>query len=136
MQRYSNQTNRVINIVSTSVESGPLGRPRVHSAAKRLGDEAVTQLIVDYRSGVPTTQLMTKYGIGKGTVLRLLEANGVPRRNQPLTPAQVSKVIELYKRGYSLARIGEYLGRQHTVIRDVLKRAGVPRRDSHGRPRN
>jgi hypothetical protein len=32
-------------------------------------------------------------------------------------------------------RVGRRLDREHSVIRDVLKRAGIPRRDSHGRVR-
>jgi hypothetical protein len=34
-----------------------------------------------------------------------------------------------------LARVGEHLGRDGTVILLTLKRAGVPRRDAHGRER-
>jgi hypothetical protein len=69
------------------------------------------------------------------TVLGLLETNGVPRRNQPLRPEQVAKAIALYKRGRSLTKVGRHFGREYTVIRDVLKRTGIPRWDSHGRER-
>jgi hypothetical protein len=56
-------------------------------------------------------------------------------RNQPLSETAVREVISLYESGWSMARIGEKLGRQPTVVRDVLVRAGIPRRDSHGRRR-
>jgi len=95
----------------------------------------VAQLIVDYQNGVASTDLMVRYRLGKGTVLNILENHGVSRRNQPLTPDQCDEAIELYLRGWSMAKVGRRYGREHTVIRDVLVKAGISRRDSHGHPR-
>ncbi|SHH31877.1 hypothetical protein SAMN05443575_3703 [Jatrophihabitans endophyticus] len=106
---------------------------RVHSVGRRLGDEAIKSLLDDYASGIPTTRLATEYRIGKATVLRLLEDHGITRRRQPMTPDECTEAIQLYRSGLSLAAVGRHFGRDHTVIRDVLKRAGVERRDSHGR---
>ena len=106
--------------------------PRVHNAERRLGLERVARLISDYQAGAPSTELMTKYRLGKGTVLSILERHGVSRRNQPLTSEQCDEAIHLYLRGWSLAKVGRHFGREHTVIRDVLRRAGVPRRGVHG----
>jgi len=71
---------------------------------------------------------MTKYQLGKGTVLGILERHGVSRRNQPLTAEQCSEAIELYLAGWSMAKVGRHYGRAHTVIRDLLKRKGITRR--------
>lgn len=131
MGRYSNYPELPI-FGQTASRKRTKRFPRVHSATKGLGPQLVAQLITDYRAGVPTTQLTGIYGIGKDTVLRILESNGVPRRNQPLSPELAAKAIELYTKGWSLAKVGNKFGREHTVIRDVLVKAGIPRRDSHG----
>ena len=96
----------------------------------------MSQLIADYLAGTPTTELMQTYGLGKGAVLRLLAAHGVGMRRHSLSPTEVEEVIRLYGQGWSLARIGERIGRHHSVVLRALSRAGVPRRDSHGRQRD
>jgi hypothetical protein len=122
----------------------PVGEPsrtttapphRRQRAEDRLGPQQLAQLIANYWAGMPTTQLMQSYGLGKGAVLRLLDAHGVVRRRQGLTPPEVDEAIRLYGRGWPLARIGAHLGWHHSVILRALERAGVPRRDSHGRER-
>lgn len=93
----------------------------------------MAQLIADYQAGEPTTALMVKYQIGKGTVLGILESHRVERRrNKGLTAKQAEEAIRLYQEGWSLVRVGQRFGRQHTIILDVLKRAGVPRRPRPG----
>jgi hypothetical protein len=104
-------------------------------AEERLGPVYIAQLLADYKRGVATTELTRTYGLGKGAVLRLLEANDVARRRQSLTPDQVREAIRLYGLGWPLGRIGERFGRHHSVMLRALERAGVPRRDSHGRER-
>jgi IS30 family transposase len=78
---------------------------------------------------------MATYNLGKGTVLRLLREPGVPLRNQRMTPTEIEKAIQLYEAGNSLAAVGTKLGYNHGTIWRALKRAGVARRDSHGRQR-
>jgi hypothetical protein len=78
---------------------------------------------------------MVTYNLGKGTVLRLLRDHGVQLRNQRMTPAEVTQAIQLYEAGNSLAAMGTQLGYDHGTIWQALMRAGVPRRDSHGRHR-
>jgi hypothetical protein len=138
VQRYSKLPSIARFTSSTPISGVPLertGRSRVHNVRKRLGDDAITRLVADYEAGAPTTKLTTKYGIGKGTVLRILDDHGVTRRHQPLTEEQVQEAMELYQRGWSLARVGQFLGRDATLIHLTLKRAGVSRRDCHGRER-
>lgn len=110
--------------------SGPL--PRIHNAQKRLGPEAVAQLISDYQAGAPSTALMSRYHLGKGTVLQILEHGGVSRRNQPLMPDQRTEAIQLYLSGWSMAKVGRHYGRAHTVIRDLLRRHGEQRQPRYG----
>jgi hypothetical protein len=98
----------------------------------RLGPFGVAQLIAEYRAGAPTTQLMRTYGLGKGSVLRLLDAHGVPRRRQGLTADQAAEAVLLYRKGWSTLKIGQHFGKDHGVILRALERAGVPRRGSRG----
>jgi hypothetical protein len=113
----------------------PLTPGRVHKITRRLTDATRAEIVASYEAGTPSTQLIEQYRLGKGTVLRLLREEGVTVRRQPLTDAEVREALALYESGWSMARIGDKLARQHTVIRDVLDRTGVQRRDSHGRPR-
>jgi hypothetical protein len=107
----------------------------VHNVYRRLGPDIITQLITDYEASQPTTALMATYGLGKGTVLRLLREHGVELRHQPLTGDQIRKAVHLYGLGWSCVRVGEQLGRDQSLIWLTLKRAGVPPRDPQGRAR-
>ena len=135
MQRYSKLADVSRIGRSTGVRDVPIEHSarRVHNIYRRFGPEAITQLVTDYQAGASTLALMRKYSIGKGTVLRLLDARGVECRHQPLTEEQAQRAVELYQRGWSRARVGEQLGRDGTVILLALKRADIPRRDTHGR---
>lgn len=73
--------------------------------------------------------------VHKHTVSKILHDLAIPLRRQSMTAAEQAEAIQLYQQGWSLARLGRHFGRAHTVVRDVLERAGIPRRDSHGRPR-
>ena len=84
---------------------------------------------------MPTTQLMQTYHISKVTILRIMDAHGVPRRNTTLSPSDQATAIQLYQQGWSLARVGAHLNRDAATIQHALIRAGEPRRDSHGRKR-
>ncbi len=135
MQRYSKLPKLPKIDYITTGRAVPVTHLRIHSVSKRLGPEMITHLVAEYQSGAPTTALMTKYGLGKGTVLRILDDHGVTRRCQPLSDEQVQQAIELYRQGWSLALVGKHLGRDGSLILRTLKRAGVARRDPHGRER-
>ena len=125
--RYSNFPPLTKLDEITPVRRRSVPHPRVHKAQQRLGAKRVAELIADYRAGAPSTALMTKFKLGKGTVLKILEDHGVARRNQPLSPEQRDEAIELYLSGWSMAKVGRHFGRQHTVIRDLLRRNYVVR---------
>ena len=72
---------------------------------------------------------MTTYGLGKGTVLRLLREHGVELRHQSLKPDQLQEAVRLYEQGRSLAQVGAYFGRDASFIHVTFKREGIPRRD-------
>jgi hypothetical protein len=49
---------------------------------QRLGHELISQIIGEYVSGMSSVRLAARYGIGKGTVLRLLREHGVVVRRR------------------------------------------------------
>lgn len=144
MGRYSNfpqhltQIERLVEMAQNPLSPFPRLRPvvpRIHKIEQRINPSVIARIAADYKAGMTTRELMATYQIGKGTLLRLLRNQGVDIRNQSLTAEQSAEAITLYMEGWSLAKIGRHFRREHTVIRDVLVRAGIPRRDSHGRPR-
>ena len=97
--RYSKLSNLPILGQFPPATRCPIAPPRVHNAQKRLALETVDQLIADYQARAPSTALMAKYNIDKGIVLKILEDQGISRRNQPLSPDQCAEAIELYLAG-------------------------------------
>jgi hypothetical protein len=81
--------------------------------------------VADYQAGRSTKHLQRAYSLSQGAVLRLLEVNGVPRRPRGLTDEQIREAIDLHARGWSLTRIGDHFGKDHTVVRNALQRTGV-----------
>jgi hypothetical protein len=85
----------------------PNARPQVRAtspripqrAEERLGPNGVAQLCADYGAGRSTKYLQRTYGLSQGAVLRLLDANGMPRRQRGLTDEQVQEAIKLYGQG-------------------------------------
>jgi hypothetical protein len=75
---------------------------------------------------------MEQYSIGKGTVLSIIEAHGVPKRNQGLAPENVPEAVQRYKAGESLASVGARLGCNANVVRRHLVEAGVTIRPRNG----
>lgn len=103
--------------------------PRHH-----LATHEIEELVADYQTGSTAKELGDRWGVHRTTVAALLKARGVQLRNRPLDEAELSSAIGLYQSGLSLATVGQRLARDPNSVRMVLLRAGVPRRDTHGRP--
>ena len=80
-------------------------------------------------------ELGDRFGIERRTVSNILHRHSVPMRRRGLSPDQVDHAIHLYNLGWSLARVGDHLGVNHTTVLNKLRERGIPTRDSHGRPR-
>jgi hypothetical protein len=81
--------------------SSPARSSRIHAARKRLRPDSIQQLVADYEAGDSTTILMRTYGLGKGTVLAILEEQGVKMRGQGIPDDRLSEVSDLYSGGLS-----------------------------------
>lgn len=80
-------------------------------------------------------ELGDRFGIERRTVSNILHRHGVPMRHRSLSPKQVDDAVHLYKLGWSLARVGQHPGVNHTTVLNKLRERGIPTRDTHGRPR-
>lgn len=130
--RYSNQTIGPLIHISTTVEPGPLARPRVHNAQKRLGPDKVAQLIADYQAGEPSTALTQRYHLGKGTVLKILKDHGITMRRQGFPTDRLQEAIQCYAGGWSTQRIGDHLSCDKESVRQALLRVGITLRPRRG----
>lgn len=101
-------------------------RPPRHKLDQRANRaDVAAQVVADYQAGVPTTQLTTKYGLGKSSVLRYLREAEVTMRKQPLTDAEVAEASELYAAGLSVTQVGAALNLNPSTIWRTLTAGGV-----------
>jgi hypothetical protein len=107
--------------------SGRLHRshPHVHAARRRLSDDERSRLAADYKAGRSTTWLMRTYDLGKGTVLSILNEQGVKMRGQGIPEDRLGEVSELYRSGLSLMWIGKKFDCSAETVRRTLLGAGV-----------
>jgi hypothetical protein len=130
LNRLLDQVARRVSKIRESDLSPPSPRQRQH----RLTPDELAGVARGYRLVRHEGSCQTVQGPPSHHRKRPAEA-WPPLRSQSLTVGQRKEAIRLYQEGWSLARVGQQFGRQHTVIRDVLVRAGILRRDSHGRER-
>ena len=83
---------------SNTLSNRPIAH-RIHEARRRLDQATVAQLVADYEAGAPSTELMVRYRLGKGTVLQLLREHDVKLRNQGARNFSLEQAIELYQAG-------------------------------------
>jgi hypothetical protein len=75
---------------------------------------------------------VVQYGIGKGSVVKVLHEHGVAMRNQGLSPEQIQQAAALYRNGLSLAKIGSQFDVDTTTVWSALKKVGVQMRPRRG----
>jgi DNA-binding CsgD family transcriptional regulator len=102
---------------------------------RRLRPEQVGELVIGYKTGSTVFELAERFRINRGTVSKLLEREGVPRRGHPLSAARVEQGLQLYASGLSLVSVGMQLGCHGSTVNLALRKAGVRTRDCHGRER-
>ena len=132
MGRYSNAAHLLKRLERTSrlKRSPSVPRPhepspRVHSVQRRLTNATLDQLVADYVAGSPTTELMTRYYLGKGTVLGVLRRAGVQMRNQGAANIDLGQAVALYEAGQSLKQLGERFDCDAETVRKEIREAGV-----------
>jgi DNA-binding transcriptional ArsR family regulator len=135
--RYSNWTswaNRTRSIERTGANR-PETSPRTRGTARRLSDDEVTELVARYHAGATIYDLAERFKIHRTTVSQHLHRRGVTMRGLSLDESQVDHATWLYERGWSVARIGSYLGVNGGTVWLALRAHRVRMRDTHGRER-
>ena len=115
------------------VEERPVSDVRTASEAFKLSLRLTIQdrcrLIEVYQAGASAEQVAKDFGLGKGSVVKILNEAGVTRRRGSPSMAMLDEATRLYlKEGWSLKRIGNKFGYPATTIHRHLKRRGVPMR--------
>ncbi|PPJ36540.1 hypothetical protein C5E45_19115 [Nocardia nova] len=102
----------------------------------RLPRHTIDALVQDYRDGTATLALAQRYGISKTAVLNLLTREGITRRHQPLTDAEIDHLERLYLAGHSLISCSRLTGTPASTIKDALHTRGTPMRLAGGTRNN
>jgi hypothetical protein len=115
------------------VETRPIESPKPPSRpfklAQRLTDDDRFRLIEQYVAGSAAAKLGQEFGMGKASVLRILDEAGVTRKPNSPTPEQLDRAAHLYiEECWSLEQIGQHLGFATGTIFRHLKQRGVPMR--------
>lgn len=105
-------------------------KPSPRSADLSAGDKA--NLVAAYRDGRSSGALAKDYGIGKGTVLGLLDEHAVTKRRQPPGTEVLERATDLYKEGLPLATISSQLGVPQSTLRRHLHKQGIVLRPRGG----
>ena len=102
---------------------------------RRLSRTERTQLAEQYKIGMSALELARQYGIHRHTVVKHLQRDGIVIRGSQvkMTPDMIERAKQLYADGQSLAVIGERPCVDASTVHNVLKKAGVKMRDTHGR---
>lgn len=141
LQRYANtvQHRKPPKLVGTECRQPaqseqPTVPQHTHKAAQRLDPATLEQLVTDYRDGMPTAQLISRYHLSKGAILRIMDAHQVPRRNTAMSSDDAVTAIQLYQQGWSLAQVGKHLNRDAgTYGGGCVMTDDLPSRTAHSR---
>lgn len=113
----------------------PDSPPRNHRIDDRLKPDVQAAVVADYVTGLPLRTIQEWHGVSR-YVIRVLasRADALPRQRRATTEV-ARRAAELYATGLSLAAVGREIGHDAGTVLRLLERQGVPRRDTHGRPR-
>lgn len=108
----------------------------VRSLRRRLSPQAIEELVARYNAGEDTPALSRGYGISRGGLRKLLLAEGVSFRKQPMTPEDAERATRLYERGLTIDEVMEQVGYSFGTIRRMLHASGVAVRERGGGKRS
>lgn len=104
----------------------------VRSLRRRLSPQAIEELVARYNAGEDTPALSQAYSISRGGLRKLLLAEGVSFRQQPMTPEDIERAIHLYERGLSITQVVGQVGYCFSTVRRMLHMNGVFVRERGG----
>lgn len=97
---------------------------------KQLSPELELHICEKYTNGVPFREIARKSHISDATLMRALRRNEIPlRQGKQISPEKEKLVVDLYKKGESIALIKSESGvKSEQTIYRILRDAGVERR--------
>jgi hypothetical protein len=98
-------------------DPGVLPATRRCRIARQLRPAELDGLVEGYRAGKTVFQLADQFGIDRRTVGRHLRKRGIDTTPPGLQPEDVAAAADLYRSGWSLARIGDKYGTASTTVR-------------------
>jgi hypothetical protein len=101
----------------------------VRSLRRRLSPRQIEELVARYNAGEDTPALSRAYGISRGGLRKLLLAQGVSFRKQPMTPEDAGRAVRLYERGLTIKEVVTQVGYSFSTIRRMLHANGVAVRE-------
>lgn len=107
----------------------------VRRLRRRLSPQQIEELVTRYNAGEDTPALSRAHGISRGGLRKLLLAQGVSFRKQPMTPEDVERATCLYENGMSIKQVVERVGYSFGTVRRMLHENGVAVRERGGRKR-
>ncbi len=116
-------------VENTEENQRPYDRP-IRDVFRRLGNDAVDEVVARYKAGAHTTELMREFELSKSSVLKILRENNVKMRRQAMTPKQVQQATVMYEQGDSLLTTARALEVPKQTVRQALIKAGVEIRPS------
>jgi lambda repressor-like predicted transcriptional regulator len=106
--------------------------PTLRQAQRRLTSAEQVQVAQHYRDGTQMRELAVQYGVHRTTISNCLKRLAIPLRNLGLQPGDIEEAARLYEQGWSLARLGEKFGCDHTDVHRKLIAYGVTMRRRPG----
>ena len=103
-------------------------QPQLLRTARQLPAADLDRLVAAYHDGATVYELTRQFGIHRTTVGKHLRARGVDTTPLALAPDDVPAAAELYRHGWSLARIAPKFGTTASTVRTSLREAGVQMR--------
>jgi len=99
---------------------------------KRVTSTEVDELVDAYRTGVGVNELARRYDLHRHTVAKRLQARGIDTNAPKISPHDIRRAADLYREGWSLARLGERFGIDDGTMRSRLLEVGVVMRARRG----
>lgn len=104
----------------------------------RISEEQKDVIVALYEQGLSRLEVAARVGSVSGTITKILEERGVairPHFTRKIPPADVPVIAERYRSGEHIAALAATYGCTELVIRRVLDKHGMQRRDDRGRRR-
>jgi hypothetical protein len=102
------------------------------SLRRRLSPQQIEELVARYNAGEDTPALSRAYGVSRGGLRKVLLAQGVAFRKQPMTREDAERAIQLYQGGLTIDQVVERVGYSFSTVRRMLHANEVAVRERGG----